>query len=271
MSERAGGCRRSANSGGVFGVAIRKPDVPIPARTTNPLLLPALLLHKRFRWHPKQQPPQSTSPASTLPSASAKVLPLPLPTPSSTEHPKLTPTHDPTETVASLQAFRKRHADAQLISAQLSAQPATVDLAHYRSVLKNKAIVDEAEKILASFKPVTYDVSTHVKAIETFEIKAVAKAQETAAQIDVELKDLQATLANIEEARPFEDLTVRHLPPLYVPQSSSPNNLVLTRALQVEEVGQAHPRILEAVETMVKKGKWSVPGYKEKFGDFSLM
>lgn len=39
--------------------------------------------------------------------------------------------------------------------------------------MKNKAIVDEAEKILRDFKPVTYDVGTHVKAIETFETKAV--------------------------------------------------------------------------------------------------
>jgi hypothetical protein len=29
---------------------------------------------------------------------------------------------------------------------------------------------------------------------------------------------------------------------------------------KVEEVGAAHPRIVEAVETMVKKGKWTVPG-----------
>lgn len=36
----------------------------------------------------------------------------------------------------------------------------------------------------------------------------VAKAEETAAQIDVELKALQSTLENIESARPFEDLTV---------------------------------------------------------------
>jgi hypothetical protein len=77
------------------------------------------------------------------------------------------------ETVAALQAFRKRHSDAQRISGQLNAQPTTVDLAHYRSVLKNKAIVDEAEKILRDFKPVTYDVGVHVKAIETFETKAV--------------------------------------------------------------------------------------------------
>ncbi|KAH9843726.1 ATP synthase d subunit [Rhodofomes roseus] len=150
------------------------------------------------------------------------------------------------ETVAALQAFRKRHADAQRVHAHAAAQPTTVDFAHYRSLLKNKAIVDEAEKTVSGFKPVTYDVSAQLKAIEAFEAKAVAKAKETTEKIDIELKDLQATLANIEDARPFEDLTV-------------------------EEVGQAHPRIVEAVETMMKKGKWTVPGYKEKFGDLSLM
>jgi F-type H+-transporting ATPase subunit d len=122
-------------------------------------------------------------------------------------------------------------------------------VAHYRTVLKNKAIVDEAEKILRDFKPVTYDVGAHVKVIETFETKAVrhisfihffadvdhnnlsfrapslfrfpgchfvsqiAKAKETEAQIDVELNDLQATLSNIQDARSFEDLTVRSLDP----------------------------------------------------------
>ena len=77
------------------------------------------------------------------------------------------------ETIAALQAFRKRHSDAERIAGQLNARPTTVDLAHYRSVLKNKAIVDEAEKVLRDFKPVTYDVGKHVKAIETFETKAV--------------------------------------------------------------------------------------------------
>lgn len=33
--------------------------------------------------------------------------------------------------------------------------------------------MDEAEKLLKDFKPVTYDVNAHVKAIETFEVKAV--------------------------------------------------------------------------------------------------
>ena len=59
------------------------------------------------------------------------------------------------------------------MNVQYASQPTTVDLAHYRSVLKNKAIVDEAEKLLKDFKPVTYDVNTHIKAIETFEAKAV--------------------------------------------------------------------------------------------------
>ncbi len=77
------------------------------------------------------------------------------------------------ETVAALQAFRKRHGDAQRLQATYASQPTTVDFAHYRSVLKNKAVVDEAEKILREFKPVTYDVNTQIKAIETFEAKAV--------------------------------------------------------------------------------------------------
>ena len=51
-------------------------------------------------------------------------------------------------------------------------------------------------------------MNAHIRAIETFETSAVAKAKETVAKVDVELKDLQATLANIENARPFEDLTV---------------------------------------------------------------
>jgi F-type H+-transporting ATPase subunit d len=76
-------------------------------------------------------------------------------------------------------------------------------------------------------------VSAHLKAIDAFETKAVrwlgnfytscitelqkvAKAEETAQQIEIELKDLQATLANIEEARPFEDLTVQFSAVLFV-------------------------------------------------------
>ena len=60
------------------------------------------------------------------------------------------------------------------LKCRVAGQPTTVDIAHYRNVLKNKAIVDEAEKLLKEFKPVTYDVGAHVKTIETFEAKAVS-------------------------------------------------------------------------------------------------
>ncbi|KAF9036057.1 mitochondrial ATP synthase [Hymenopellis radicata] len=150
------------------------------------------------------------------------------------------------ETIASLQAFRKRHGEAQRLNAQYASQPTTVDFAHYRSILKNTAVIDDAEKALKDFKPVTYDVGAHIKAIESFEAKALAKAKETEEKIDVELKELQATLANIEEARPFDQLTAM-------------------------DVGEAHPRLIKVVETMIQKGKWNVPGYKEKFGDLNLM
>lgn len=83
------------------------------------------------------------------------------------------PLYSSSETIASLQAFRKRHNEAQRLSHQYNNQPTTVDFAHYRFTLKNQAIVDETEKILKEFKPVTYDVNTHLKAIETFEAKAV--------------------------------------------------------------------------------------------------
>lgn len=39
--------------------------------------------------------------------------------------------------------------------------------------------------------------------------KQVEKAKETENRIDAELKTLQQTLADIEEARPFDQLTVR--------------------------------------------------------------
>ncbi|KAJ7690292.1 ATP synthase d subunit [Mycena metata] len=150
------------------------------------------------------------------------------------------------ETIASLQAFRKRHAEAQRLQKQYASEPTTVDLSHYRSVLRNQSIVDEAEKLLNGFKPVTYDVDAHVKAIEAFEAKAVASAQAMEEKIEIEIKELQATLANIEEARPFEDLTSY-------------------------DVGDAHPRLVQVMETMMKKGKFTVPGYSEKFGDLNVL
>ena len=86
--------------------------------------------------------------------------------------------------------------------------PSKVDFAHYKSVLKNQAVIDEIEKHFASFKPATYDVGRQIKAIEAFEAQAVKNAEETKGRVDLELKDLEKTLKNIEDARPFDELTV---------------------------------------------------------------
>lgn len=89
----------------------------------------------------------------------------------------------------------------------LSDQPQTVDFEHYRSILNNKAVVDEIERQVKPYKPATYDVGRQLKAIEAFEATAVKSAQDTKAVVDQELRDLNKTLRNIEEARPIEQLT----------------------------------------------------------------
>jgi F-type H+-transporting ATPase subunit d len=112
------------------------------------------------------------------------------------------------QTVASLQAFKKRNDDARRRVQMLSEQPSKVDFSHYRSILKNQAVIDEIESHFKTFKPATYDVGRQIKAIEAFEQQAIKNAEETKGRVDMELKDLEKTLKNIEEARPFEDLTV---------------------------------------------------------------
>ncbi|EGZ76650.1 ATP synthase subunit D [Neurospora crassa OR74A] len=150
------------------------------------------------------------------------------------------------QTAASLQAFKKRNDDARRKLQQLSELPTTVDFAAYRSTLKNQAIVNEIEKRFTSFKPATYDVNRQLKAIEAFEVEAIKNAEATKTKVDLELKDLEKTLTNIETARPFDELTV-------------------------DEVAAAEPSIDEKTSKLVSKGRWSVPGYKERFGDLSVL
>lgn len=76
-------------------------------------------------------------------------------------------------TTASVQAFRKRAEDARRNLTALKSQRADVDLQHYRNTLKNQDVVNQAEKVLRDFKPVSYDVSAQIKAIDAFEAKAV--------------------------------------------------------------------------------------------------
>ncbi|CAM1501826.1 Fc.00g038100.m01.CDS01 [Cosmosporella sp. VM-42] len=145
------------------------------------------------------------------------------------------------QTVASLQAFKSRNEEARRKVQHLSEQPTTVDFSAYRSILKNQAVIDEIEKRFTAFNPVTYDVSRQLKAIDAFEAEAVKNAEATKQAVDLELKDLDATLKNIESARPFEDLTV-------------------------DEVAAAEKSIDEKTAQLVSKGRWM-----EKFGDLAMV
>lgn len=69
-------------------------------------------------------------------------------------------------------------------------------------------MIDEIENHFKTFKPVAYDVGRQLKALDAFEAQAVKNAEETKGRVNLELKDLEKTLKNIEEARPFDDLTV---------------------------------------------------------------
>lgn len=111
-------------------------------------------------------------------------------------------------TANALQAFKQRNDNARRKIALLTEQPQTVDFASYKSQLKNQDVVNEVERSVSSFQVKKYDVARQLKAIEAFEAQAVKSAEETKGKVDMELSDLEKTLKNIEEARPFEDLTV---------------------------------------------------------------
>ncbi|ODQ56221.1 ATP synthase subunit D [Saitoella complicata NRRL Y-17804] len=149
-------------------------------------------------------------------------------------------------TVGSIKSFRERANNAARKVQSLSEQKTDIDFAHYRSVLKNQSVVDEIEKSYKAFKPVTYDVNAQIKAIEAFEAKAVENAELTAKKVDIELQDLQRTLDNIKNARPWEDVSV-------------------------DDLVKAAPEIEKKTEDMVSRGRWAIKGYQEKFGDLSLM
>ncbi|KAF2669055.1 mitochondrial ATP synthase [Microthyrium microscopicum] len=149
-------------------------------------------------------------------------------------------------TANSLSAFKKRHDDALRKVRHLKEQPQNVDFAQYRGLLKNSAVINEIEQQFKNFKPATYDVGRQIKAIEAFEAQAVKSAEETKVVVDQELKDLDKTLKNIEEARPFDQLTV-------------------------DDVAEAQPEIDQRTEQLVSKGRFEVPKYDEKFGNLSVL
>lgn len=122
----------------------------------------------------------------------------------------------------------------------LSALPTGVDFDAYRAQLGNRAIVDEVERRLQALRPDTYDVGRQLKAIDAFEAEALRNAEETRETVRAQLKDLQKTMENIEQARPFDELTV-------------------------DDMAKAEPSIDQRTEQLVVKGRWVVPGYKVGF------
>ncbi|KAI4215497.1 MAG: hypothetical protein LQ351_001966 [Letrouitia transgressa] len=116
-------------------------------------------------------------------------------------------------TAASLQAFKKRNDDARRKVALLRSQSQTVDFAHYRSNVANSAAVNEVEQQFKNFTPKTYDLERQLKMIESFEVQAIKGAEETQSKVNQELRELNVTLKNVTEARPFEEMTVVSLYP----------------------------------------------------------
>ncbi|KAJ7768143.1 hypothetical protein DFH07DRAFT_736500, partial [Mycena maculata] len=95
------------------------------------------------------------------------------------------------------------------------------------SVLRNQSVVDEAEKLLNRFKPVTCDVDAHVKAIEAFGAKAVVGV-------------------------PRDYLLGRGL--------ISGRRSAIEEKIQSYDSGDAHPRLVQVTEAMTRKGKFTVSG-----------
>ncbi|UCS23185.1 ATP7 [Nakaseomyces glabratus] len=150
------------------------------------------------------------------------------------------------KTATQLSTFKKRNDEARRQLFELEQQPVEVDFSHYRSVLNNSEVVDKIERYVKSYSPVTVDTSKQLGAIASFEKLALENAKETEEIVSKELKALKETLANIESARPFDQLTV-------------------------DELVKAKPEIDERVAELVKNGKWEIPSYYQKFGNMSVM
>ncbi|EMR10980.1 hypothetical protein PNEG_00583 [Pneumocystis murina B123] len=148
--------------------------------------------------------------------------------------------------ISSLSTFHQWSLNTRAKIGILEEQLQNIDFSYYRSILKNKSLVNQIEKELKAFRPVKYQVDPQIKAIQQFETKAIENATKISENAKKELTELEMTLSNIQQARPIDELTV-------------------------EDVLTACPEIEKRVEDMVKQEKWSVPGYKEKFGNLAIM
>jgi F-type H+-transporting ATPase subunit d len=88
------------------------------------------------------------------------------------------------ETVAAVNAFRRRQTDLQKTLDELKEQNTSIDFEHYRKILSNKKVVADAEKAFAAFRPATYDLSEQLRIIDQQEVKAVSLPIQNGAQQD---------------------------------------------------------------------------------------
>lgn len=76
-------------------------------------------------------------------------------------------------TLSSLTAFRKRFDESSRVLEQLREQNTAINFGHYRQVLQNKKVVDDAEKMLKEFKPVKVNLQKQLGTIDQLEKAAV--------------------------------------------------------------------------------------------------
>ena len=111
--------------------------------------------------------------------------------------------------------------------------------------LQNTELLKKAQFQLDGFKPLKLDLEPTLKSIESAKKQHLKLANETLAKIQKEQQELKELLVNIENAKSIDQLTV-------------------------DDIALAYPELDKTVEKMTKRGQWRVPGYYEKFGEFSI-
>jgi F-type H+-transporting ATPase subunit d len=129
-----------------------------------------------------------------------------------------------------------------LQSRQLQLLKLKSDLTAELEVLNGNALVKGK---IDQFKPQKLDMSEQLSIIRKEKQVAVKEALKTQEYVTKEINELKVLLGDIEQARPIDQLTV-------------------------DDVAKAYPPLDSIVEKMAKRGQWKVPGYYEKFGEFSV-
>ena len=89
--------------------------------------------------------------------------------------PALTSSITNTSTLASLAAFRQKHADLQKTLAELKQQKTTIAWENYQSTLgsKHSTLLSNAKATIANFKPQKLDLKSQIAIIDKHHVAAV--------------------------------------------------------------------------------------------------